>query len=124
MAKKEMSDGRHSDWELQSRDRTNRALTGDSWVHHVRALHARLAKTAKYTFGNWAVQGLRLAATWAENTGNFLQVSCYKVLVMDPHDAVIPDFSALRTAVALDFVTNRLPPSDRLPLLPPVNKLR
>ncbi len=45
----DMGDGRLGDLELQSRLRTNRALIGDSWAHHVQALHVRFAKTAKYS---------------------------------------------------------------------------
>lgn len=41
--------GEMSDSELQSHLRTNRALIGDSWVHHIRALHARFAQTATYS---------------------------------------------------------------------------
>ncbi|CAK0835937.1 unnamed protein product, partial [Prorocentrum cordatum] len=46
--------------------------------------------------------GLSLAATTAENTDNFLEARCYKVLISDPKDATIPDIASLRTAVALD----------------------
>ena len=61
-----------------------------------------LATTAAFTLGNWAAQGLSLAATHAENAENFLEARCYKVLISDPKDATIPDVAPLRTAVALD----------------------
>jgi len=64
-----------------------------------------LAKVAKYTFGNWAVQGLGLSATWADNHKNYEKSRCYKVMICDPKDATIPDLAALRTAVALDAVS-------------------
>jgi len=60
-----------------------------------------LAKAAKYTFGNWAATGLSLAGTWADNSKNYLQARCYKVMICDPKDATIPDLAALRTSVAL-----------------------
>jgi hypothetical protein len=70
-----------------------------------------LGRTAKYTFGNWAVKGLSVAATWADNFSKFEKAKCYKVLICDPKDATIPDLAALRTAAALEAL-NRLPPSD------------
>lgn len=64
-----------------------------------------LAKVAKYTFGNWAVKGLGLSATWADNHRNYEKSRCYKVMICDPNDATIPDLAALRSAVALDAVS-------------------
>jgi len=72
-----------------------------------------LARTAKFMFGNWAVQGLSLSATWADNLQNFSQARCYKVMLVDPKDATIPDLASLRTAVAVQEV-ERLPETDRL----------
>lgn len=72
-----------------------------------------LAKVAKLTFGNWAVQGLTLAATWADNASNFFASRCYKVLICDPKDQVIPDLASLRTAAALEAL-ERVPQSCRL----------
>jgi len=70
-----------------------------------------LGLVAKFTFGNWAVKGLSVAATWADNISKFNQARCYKVLICDPKDATIPDLAALRTAAAMEAL-NRVPPSD------------
>merc|ERR1719382_975972 len=59
-----------------------------------------LAKTAQYTFGNWAVKGLAIAGTWADNLQNYMQTKCYKVMLCDPGDTTIPDITSLRTGVA------------------------
>ncbi|CAE8582307.1 unnamed protein product, partial [Polarella glacialis] len=74
-----------------------------------------LAKAAKYTFGDWASKGLSLSATWADNTTNYLQARCYKVMICDPKDATIPDLAALRTAVAMELL-KQVAPGDRLVL--------
>jgi len=63
-----------------------------------------LAKVAKYTFGNWAVKGLSLSATWADNHQNYEKSRCYKVMICDPKDATIPDLAALRSSVAMEAV--------------------
>jgi len=62
-----------------------------------------LGLTAKYTYGNWAEQGLRVCATTCDNTDYYAKASssCVKLLMCDPKDAIIPDFSALRTSLAL-----------------------
>mmetsp|Transcript_101256 Transcript_101256/g.287111 ORF Transcript_101256/g.287111 Transcript_101256/m.287111 type:complete len:876 (+) Transcript_101256:75-2702(+) len=72
-----------------------------------------LAKAAKYTFGDWAVKGLGLAMTWADNFSNYSQCRCYKVMLCDPKDATIPDVAALRSAVA-EAAVAQIPPSERL----------
>ncbi|CAE8601190.1 unnamed protein product, partial [Polarella glacialis] len=69
----------------------------------------------KYTFGDWASKGLSLSATWADNTTNYLQARCYKVMICDPKDATIPDLAALRTAVAMELL-KQVAPGDRLVL--------
>jgi len=62
-----------------------------------------LGLTAKYTYGNWAEQGLRVCATTCDNTDYYAKASPskMKLLMCDPKDAIIPDFSALRTSLAL-----------------------
>lgn len=70
-----------------------------------------LGRVAKFTFGNWAVKGLSLSATWAENFQKFEKARCHKILICDPKDATIPDLAALRTAAAMEAL-NRVPPSD------------
>eukprot|EP00929_Paragymnodinium_shiwhaense_P085843 TRINITY_DN46298_c0_g1_i2.p1 TRINITY_DN46298_c0_g1~~TRINITY_DN46298_c0_g1_i2.p1 ORF type:complete len:896 (+),score=215.13 TRINITY_DN46298_c0_g1_i2:114-2801(+) len=72
-----------------------------------------LADAARYTFGNWAVKGLGLAATWANNFANFDAARCYKVMLCDPKDATIPDLAALRTSVALKAL-ERVAANDQL----------
>jgi len=63
-----------------------------------------LARVANFMFGGWAVQGLSLSGTWAENIKNFTMAPCYKVMICDPKDMSIPDVASLRTAVALKAV--------------------
>lgn len=70
-----------------------------------------LASAAKFTFGNWAVKGLSLSATKADNLTNYMQARCYKVLICDPHDATIPDLASLRTGVAIRALEQRAPAS-------------
>eukprot|EP00928_Gymnodinium_smaydae_P043413 TRINITY_DN2908_c0_g1_i1.p1 TRINITY_DN2908_c0_g1~~TRINITY_DN2908_c0_g1_i1.p1 ORF type:complete len:887 (-),score=171.56 TRINITY_DN2908_c0_g1_i1:195-2855(-) len=70
-----------------------------------------LAKAAECTFGNWAVHGLALSATWADNLTGYYQARCYKIAMCDPKDATIPDVAALRTAVALEYLKNVAPAS-------------
>jgi len=65
-----------------------------------------LSRVAKCTFGKWAAAALALSATWADNARGFAQATCYKVLVCDPKDGLIPDQSALRTATALSVVAS------------------
>lgn len=74
-----------------------------------------LAEVAKYTFGNWAVKGLSLSATWADNFRHYAKAKCYKVMICDPKDATIPDLASLRTAVAIEAL-ERLPAADRFVL--------
>ena len=52
--------GNMSESELQSHLWTNRALIGDSWVHHMRALHARFAQTATYSAVDCAPASARM----------------------------------------------------------------
>lgn len=68
-----------------------------------------LARVAKLTFGNWAVKGLSLSATWADNVAVYSQARCYKVLICDARDATIPDLASLRTAIAVEAL-RRAPP--------------
>eukprot|EP00397_Hematodinium_sp_SG-2012_P013686 GEMP01013906.1.p1 GENE.GEMP01013906.1~~GEMP01013906.1.p1 ORF type:complete len:832 (+),score=114.40 GEMP01013906.1:284-2779(+) len=70
-----------------------------------------LGLTAKYTYGNWAEQGLRVCGTSCDNTDYYYSIppECMKVLMVDPNDAIIPDFASLRTAVALKQVENMAP---------------
>eukprot|EP00435_Cladocopium_sp_Y103_P006948 s1176_g2.t1 len=49
----------------------------------------------------------------ADNTDNFLEVRCHKVLICDPRDQMILDPAALRTEVALK-VLERLSPEERI----------
>jgi len=73
-----------------------------------------LGLTAKYTFGNWAEQGLRVAGTRADNTEYFADSTVpLKIVLCDAKDAIIPDFSALRTALALKRV-EQLPEKEKL----------
>lgn len=72
-----------------------------------------LGEAARFTFGAWAVHGLSISATWANNTDNYVQSRCYKVMLCDAKDVTIPDLAALRTAVALRAV-ERAPAGDRL----------
>lgn len=74
-----------------------------------------LAEVAKYTFGNWAVKGLSLSATWADNLRHYSKARCYKVMICDPKDATIPDLASLRTSVAIEEL-ERLPASERFVL--------
>lgn len=74
-----------------------------------------LARVTKYLLGNWAVKGLSLSATWADNVDNYSKARCYKVLICDPEDATIPDLSSLRTGTAMATL-DQLPPSDKLVL--------
>ena len=55
----------------------------------------------RFMFGGWAVQGLSIAGTWAENIKNFTAAPCCKVMIADPKDQAIPNVASLRTAVAL-----------------------
>eukprot|EP00927_Polykrikos_kofoidii_P021180 TRINITY_DN20132_c0_g1_i1.p1 TRINITY_DN20132_c0_g1~~TRINITY_DN20132_c0_g1_i1.p1 ORF type:complete len:939 (-),score=177.08 TRINITY_DN20132_c0_g1_i1:70-2886(-) len=68
-----------------------------------------LADAARFTFGEWAVQGLGLALTWADNYANYAAARCYKVMICDPKDATIPDQASLRTAVAVHALEKAAP---------------
>jgi len=72
-----------------------------------------LARIAKIMFGNWAKIGLSLSATWADNVDGYCNAKCYKVLICDPKDSVIPDLASLRTAVALHAL-EQAPKTDKL----------
>mmetsp|Transcript_15428 Transcript_15428/g.42398 ORF Transcript_15428/g.42398 Transcript_15428/m.42398 type:complete len:925 (+) Transcript_15428:107-2881(+) len=72
-----------------------------------------LGNAARFTFGNWAVTGLSIATTWADNHENYAQARCYKVMICDPKDATIPDLASLRTAVAVNALEG-VAPTDRL----------
>lgn len=74
-----------------------------------------LAKVAKYTFGNWAVKGLSLSATWVDNSEKYMQARCYKVMMCDPKDTTIPDLASLRSSVAMAALT-QVPQGERLTL--------
>lgn len=72
-----------------------------------------LALVAKFLMGSWAVKGLSISATWAENTASYYKAKCYKVMIHDPKDAVILDLSSLRSAVAAKALEHTLQ-ADRL----------
>lgn len=74
-----------------------------------------LASAAKFTFGDWAVTGLSLSATKADNLANYAQARCYKVAICDPHDATIPDLASLRTGIAIRAL-EQCAPGERLEL--------
>jgi len=74
-----------------------------------------LATVAKYLYGNWAVNGLNFARTWADNIRGYLQARCYKVMICDPKDITVPDIASLRSAVAREALA-RAPASERLSL--------
>lgn len=75
---------------------------------------ASLGLTAKYTYGRWAEQGLRVCGTSCENTSYFYSIpsTCTKIVMVDPNDAIIPDFASLRTGLALTHVDSG--PADAL----------
>ncbi|CAK9032992.1 unnamed protein product [Durusdinium trenchii] len=72
-----------------------------------------LEGAARYMYGAWAAKGLRATSMVADNTENFLEVRCHKVLICDPRDQMILDPAALRTEVALK-VLERLSPEERI----------
>lgn len=74
-----------------------------------------LESAARCMYGAWAAKGLKLTNMVHENTDNFWESRCYKLLVCDPKDAMILDLAALRTAIALR-VLERTPPHERLAL--------
>ena len=72
-----------------------------------------LEGAARYMYGGWAAKGLRATSMVADNTENFLEVRCHKVLICDPRDQMILDPAALRTEVALKIL-ERLSPEERI----------
>lgn len=72
-----------------------------------------LEGAARYMYGGWAAKGLRATSMVADNTENFLEVQCHKVLICDPRDQMILDPAALRTEVALK-VLERLSSEERI----------
>jgi len=74
-----------------------------------------LESAARCMYGTWAAKGLKLTNMVHENTDNFWESRCYKLLVCDPKDTMILDLAALRTAVALRAL-ERTPPHERLAL--------
>mmetsp|Transcript_21482 Transcript_21482/g.54058 ORF Transcript_21482/g.54058 Transcript_21482/m.54058 type:complete len:1606 (+) Transcript_21482:84-4901(+) len=63
---------------------------------------ASLQRTAELGYGSWAKVGLKSSAYDVCNVQNYLQISCRKILIVDPHDEVIPDLASLRSSVAFD----------------------
>jgi len=72
-----------------------------------------LDNAARFTFGAWAVKGLGIAATKADNFSHFAKARCYKVMICDPKDATIPELAALRSAVAINAI-DQVPSCDRI----------
>jgi len=70
---------------------------------------SNLEATAKYAYGNWAAKGLHLISMMADNTDNFFQTRCYKLLICDPKDTMILDLAALRTGIALKILEGMAP---------------
>lgn len=103
-----------------------RSIGGIAACHLVSARHASAVRflvtdrtfsslgcVARCTFGGWAEKCLALAAVSADNFKGFSAATCYKVMICDPRDQVVPDLAALRTAVATAAL-ERLPPAERL----------
>eukprot|EP00392_Amoebophrya_sp_AT5.2_P004628 g4636.t1 len=59
---------------------------------------ASLQRTAELGYGSWAKVGLKSSAYDVCNVQNYLQISCRKILIVDPHDEVIPDLASLRSS--------------------------
>ena len=65
-----------------------------------------LSKVAGISFGQWAVQGLKLAGLYAENVPAFLNAKCTKVIINDPRDGIIADLASLKSGVASQIVAH------------------
>ncbi|CAE7920902.1 unnamed protein product [Symbiodinium sp. KB8] len=74
-----------------------------------------LEGAAKCMYGGWAAKGLRVTSMVADNTENFVEVRCHKLLICDPRDTMILELASLRTAVALQ-VLERVSHQERLNL--------
>lgn len=70
---------------------------------------SRLEAAAKYLYGNWASNALQATRMVHNNVDNFIGVRCYKLLLVDPKDAMILDLAALRTEVAARAVERMSP---------------
>lgn len=60
-----------------------------------------LSTVAEFSIGRWTRTALRIGQIEARNVQNFLRGRCYKVMISDSRDTVIPEVSALKTGVAL-----------------------
>jgi len=74
-----------------------------------------LEGAAQCMYGGWAAKGLRVTSMVADNTENFVEVRCHKLLICDPRDTMILELASLRTAVALQ-VLERVSHQERLNL--------
>lgn len=67
-----------------------------------------LSDVIKFSYG-WIAYILYKLSLFpdCENTSKFLALSCYKVLVNDPCDKIIPDYVSLKSSVAINFMLKK-----------------